>query len=44
MKSIFRMTAGLCASAVGAVLWHPQRTISIQDLAHRLDLAWSDRP
>ncbi|HTH53812.1 MAG TPA: hypothetical protein VL495_07680 [Edaphobacter sp.] len=42
MKSVFWMTAGFCAAAVGAVVWNPQRTVPIQELAYRLELAWSD--
>jgi len=42
MKGFFWMTAGLCAAAVGVVVWSPRRTVPVQDLAHRLETAWSD--
>ncbi|RZU40887.1 hypothetical protein [Edaphobacter modestus] len=42
MRRIFWMMAGLCAAAVGVVLWGPKRSVPVQDLAHRLETAWSD--
>jgi len=42
MKGLFWMAAGLCAAAAGVVLWAPKRNVPVQDLAHRLESAWSD--
>lgn len=42
MKGFLWMVAGFCAAAVGLLVWGPQRTRPVQDLAHRLEVAWSD--
>lgn len=42
MKSFLWMLTGFAAAAVGLIVWGPQRTRPVQELAHRLELAWSD--
>ena len=42
MKNFLWMVTGLCAAAVGIVLWGPKRTQPVQELAHRLEEAWAD--
>jgi hypothetical protein len=42
MKTILWMTAGFCAAAIGVVVWGPRRDIPAEELAHRLERAWSD--
>ncbi|HMG03745.1 MAG TPA: hypothetical protein VK596_11460 [Edaphobacter sp.] len=42
MKNLLWMGFGLCAAAAGVVMWGPKRAVPVQDLAHRLELAWSD--
>lgn len=42
MKNFFWMVSGICAAAVGLILWGPKREQPIQELAHRLEEAWAD--
>jgi hypothetical protein len=42
MKGFLYFTAGLCAAAVGLIVWGPRRTVPVEDLAHRLEDAWAD--
>jgi len=42
MKGFVWMIVGFCAAAVGLIVWGPQRTRPVQDLARRLEVAWSD--
>jgi hypothetical protein len=36
------MIAGFCAAATGFIVWGPKRTKPVEELAHRLEVAWSD--
>jgi hypothetical protein len=42
MKNFLWMITGLCAAAFGIIVWGPSRTRHVQDLAHRLEVAWAD--
>jgi hypothetical protein len=42
MKNFLWMATGICAAAVGIILWGPKRTQPVQELAHRLEQAWAD--
>jgi hypothetical protein len=42
MKNFLWMFGGICAAAFGMILWGPQRTRPVQELAHRLEEAWAD--
>ena len=42
MKNFGWMAVGLCAAAVGILIWGPKRTAPMQELAHRLEEAWAD--
>jgi hypothetical protein len=42
MKNLLWMITGICAAAVGIIVWGPTRTRQVQDLAHRLEVAWAD--
>jgi hypothetical protein len=42
MKGFLWMITGFCAAAVGMLVWGPHRTRPVEDLAHRLEVAWSD--
>ena len=42
MKNILWVVGGLCAAAAGFLVWGPKRIKPIQELAHSLDVAWSD--
>jgi hypothetical protein len=42
MKGLLWMIAGFSAAAVGLLVWGPHRTRPVNELAHRLELAWSD--
>lgn len=42
MKGILYFTAGICAAAVGIIVWGPRKTVPVQELAHRLEDAWAD--
>jgi hypothetical protein len=48
MKNLIWMVGGLCAAAIGVVLWaptggrNPSRTQSVEELAHCLQVAWAD--
>lgn len=42
MKGMLYFTVGLCAAAIGIIIWGPRRTVPVQDLANRLQLAWAD--
>ncbi|MEO6910584.1 MAG: hypothetical protein ABI158_06645 [Edaphobacter sp.] len=36
------MTTGLCAAATCFLVWGPKRMKPVQELAERLEVAWSD--
>jgi hypothetical protein len=42
MKNFLWMVSGVCFAAFGMILWGPQRTRPIHELAHRLEEAWAD--
>ena len=42
MKNLFWLATGICAAAVGILIWGPQRTAPMQELAHKLEQAWAD--
>lgn len=42
MKGLLWMITGFCAAAIGLIVWGPQRTRPVQDLAHKLETAWAD--
>ena len=42
MKNFLWMITGICAAAIGIIVWGPGRTRQVQDLAHRLEVAWAD--
>ncbi len=42
MKNILWMAGGLCAAAVGVLVWGRDRTQPVEVLAHRLEEAWAD--
>ena len=42
MKNLLWMVGGFCAAAVGIILFGSRRTQPVQELAHRLEVAWAD--
>lgn len=42
MKSFLWMVGGLCAAAVGLLVWSPYKKRPVQELAHSLQVAWAD--
>ncbi len=42
MKIIFSTICGLFASAICLIIWVPRRRRPLEELAHRLELAWAD--
>jgi hypothetical protein len=42
MKSVLWMVGGVCAAAIGVILWAPSRVQSVDELAHCLQVAWAD--
>jgi hypothetical protein len=36
------LVGGLCAAAVGFLVWDSRRAQPVEDLAHRLEEAWAD--
>ena len=42
MKSVVWFVGGLCAAATGFLVWGPRRVKPVQELAERLEVAWSD--
>jgi hypothetical protein len=42
MKSIIWMVGGACAAVAGFLVWGPKRVQPVQELAHRLEEAWTD--
>lgn len=42
MKKVLWITGGLCAAAACFIVWGPKRIKPIQELAERLEVAWSD--
>ena len=42
MKNFLWMVSGICAASVGIILWGSKRTQPVQELAHRLEVAWAD--
>lgn len=42
MKRFCWMLAGCCAAAAGFIIWGPSRKKPVEELAHRLEQAWSD--
>jgi hypothetical protein len=42
MKAFLWMLSGICAAAVGIVVWSPKRNQPVNDLARQLESAWAD--
>jgi hypothetical protein len=42
MKNLVWLVGGMCAAAAGFLVWSSQRVQPVQELAHRLEDAWSD--
>jgi hypothetical protein len=42
MKGFLWMTGGLSAAVLGLIVWDSRRLCPVQELAHRLELAWSN--
>lgn len=42
MKSALFAIAGLCAAAVGWIVWGPKRAAPLEKLAENLEMAWAD--
>jgi hypothetical protein len=42
MKSFLWMIGGICAAVFGIIVWGPSRTRPVEELAHRLEVAWAD--
>jgi hypothetical protein len=42
MKAFLWTVGGICAAAVGILVWGPKRTQAVGELAHRLETAWAD--
>jgi hypothetical protein len=42
MKKMLWMVGGLCAAAAGFLVWGTRRSEPVEELAHRLEDAWSD--
>jgi membrane glycosyltransferase len=42
MKGFCWMVAGFSAAAMGFIVWGPKRIKPVEELAHRLETAWSD--
>jgi hypothetical protein len=42
MKSMFWLVGGICAAAAGFLIWGPKRIEPVQELAHKLEMAWGD--
>ena len=43
MKNFLWMVSGICAAAVGVILWGPNRTQPVQQLALLLEEGWADQ-
>jgi hypothetical protein len=42
MKGFLWMLGGVCAAAVGFLVWSPYKKRPVQELAHSLQEAWAD--
>ncbi len=42
MKNLLWMLTGICAAAIGVIVWSPGRNQPVEVLAHRLEEAWAD--
>ena len=42
MRNVLWMVGGICAAFFGIIVWAPSRTRPVEELAHRLELAWAD--
>jgi hypothetical protein len=42
MKNFCWWVAGFCAAAAGIIVWGPKRVKPVEELAHRLEDAWSN--
>lgn len=42
MKGFCWMIAGVCGAAACFIVWGPKRIKPVEELAHRLEAAWSD--
>ena len=42
MKKFFWVAGAVCGAMAGVMIWHRQREGHVEDLAHRLEAAWSD--
>ncbi len=42
MKKFLWMAGGLCVASACFIVWGPKRMKPVQELAERLEVAWSD--
>lgn len=42
MKRTMLFIGGICAAAVGFLIWRGGRTPNVEELAHTLEEAWAD--
>ncbi|HZY74479.1 MAG TPA: hypothetical protein VFE22_15330 [Edaphobacter sp.] len=42
MRNFLWLVGGLCAASVCFIVWGPKRIKPVQELAERLEVAWSD--
>jgi hypothetical protein len=42
MKKVLFLVGGVCAAAAGFLVLGKKRVLPVDDLAHRLESAWSD--
>lgn len=42
MKNLIWLASGLAAALVGFLVWDRNRVQPVEELAHRLEAAWSD--
>lgn len=42
MRNIVLMVGGACAAIAGFLVWTRSRNQPVQELAHRLEVAWAD--
>jgi hypothetical protein len=42
MKNVLWLTSGMAAAMVGFFVWRRTRVQPVEELAHRLEAAWSD--
>jgi hypothetical protein len=42
LKTLFWLAGGICGAAAGLMIWNRLRDEPVEELAHRLESAWSD--